>query len=270
MTLLTLDTVTLRSQPYSETSRIVTFMSRENGLMKGIARGARGKRGRFGATLEPLQRVRVTLSVREGRDLQTVTEADLLQPYERIREDLFRATWAQAVLELTSRVVWQEHASEDVFELLLAVLHAYEEGIGDPQLLFFVYQLHLSAALGYALHLEACSGCGGPTGDRVRFSLAEGAARCNRCYPPEGATVTLSGESVALLARLSKSDGIAAAAAAGADADVRQSCGRLLQHHLEYHTETDLGLRSLRLAERIGYTGASDDLKGSEKRVVQK
>ena len=99
-TLLTLDAVTLRSQPYSETSRIVSFMSRENGLIKGIAKGVRGKRGRFGATLEPLQRVRVTLSVREGRDLQTVTEADLLQPYERIREDLFRSTWAQAVAEL--------------------------------------------------------------------------------------------------------------------------------------------------------------------------
>ncbi len=268
MTLLTLDAVILRSQPYSETSRIVTFMSRENGLVKGIARGARGKRSRFGATLEPLQRVRVTLSVREGRDLQTVTEADLLQPYGQIREDLFSSTWAQAVLELTSRVVWQEHASEDVFELLLAILHAYEEGIGDPQLLFHIYQIHLAASLGYAIHLETCSGCGGPVTDPVRFSLTEGAVRCSDCYPPEGAYITLSGETAALLLRLSRPDGIAAAAALKPDNEVRRSCSRLLRRHLEYHTETDLALRSLRLAERIGSWDPAEDLKGSKRRIV--
>jgi len=263
MNLTTLDAVILRSQSYSETSRIVTFMSRESGLVKGIARGARGKRGRFGATLEPLQRVRVTLSVREGRDLQTVTEADLLHPYGRIREDLFRSTWAQAVLELTSRVVWQEHASEDVYRLLLAVLHAFEEEIGDPQLLFHVYQVHLAASLGYAIHLEACSGCGGPLTGKVRFSMTEGAAVCSDCYPPEGGYITLSGETAALLARLSRPDGIAAAAALKADEEVRRSVGRLLRKHLEYHTETDLALRSMRLAERIGTWDPPGDLKGS-------
>ncbi len=268
MTLITLDAVILRSQLYSETSRIVTFMSRESGLVKGIAKGARGKRGRFGATLEPLQRVRVTLSVRENRDLQTVTEADLLQPYERIREDLFRSTYAQCVLELTYRVVWQEHTSEDVFELLLAILHAYNEGIGDPQLLFFAYQIHLSAALGYAADLEACSGCGGSVGESVRFSLAEGSAFCSGCYSQGGLHITLSGETAALLARLSRPDGIAAAASLRPDAEVRRSSGRLLQRYLEYHTETDLALRSLRLAEQIGAYDLSGDLKGTKRQAV--
>ncbi|MFC1629286.1 DNA repair protein RecO [Gemmatimonadota bacterium] len=268
MTLITLDAITLRSQPYSETSRIVTFMSRENGLVKGMAKGARGKRGRFGATLEPLQHVRVTLSVKGSRDLQTVTEADLLQPYERIREDLFRSTYAQCVLELTSRVLWQEHASEDVFELLLAIFHACEEGIGDPQLLFFTYQVHLSAALGYAVSLEACSGCSRSVGDPVRFSLAEGTALCSGCYSQGGSHITLSGETAALLARLSRPDGIAAAAALQPGADIRRSSGQLLQRYLEYHTETDLALSSLRLAERIETWGPTEDLKGKKGQTV--
>ncbi|MFC1499710.1 DNA repair protein RecO [Candidatus Zixiibacteriota bacterium] len=268
MTLITLDAITLRSQPYSETSRIVTFMSRESGLVKGMAKGARGRRGRFGATLEPLQRVRVTLSVKESRDLQTVTEADLLQPYERIREDLFRSTYAQCVLELTSRLSWQEHASEEVFELLLAILHAYEEGIGDPHLLFLTYQMHLSAALGYAVDLESCSGCGGAVGEQVRFSLAEGAALCSGCYSQGGSHITLSGETAALLVRLSRPDGIAAAAALQPGEDVRRSSERLLQRYLEYHTETDLGLRSLRLAERISTWKYAGDLKGTRGQTI--
>jgi DNA repair protein RecO (recombination protein O) len=116
MALATLDAVTLRSQHYSESSRIVTFYSRERGLIKGIARGARGKRARFGSTLEPLQRVRVSLAVKPTRDLQTVTQADLLNPYARLREDLFRSTYAQAVAELLGRVVQSEQAAEEIFE----------------------------------------------------------------------------------------------------------------------------------------------------------
>lgn len=251
MPLLTLDALTLRSQHYSESSRIVTFMSRERGLVKGIAKGARGKKGRFGSTLEPMQHVRVTLSFKESRDLHTVTQADLLHPYARIREDLFRSTYAQAVLELTGRVMWHESHGEDVFELLLALLAAYQEEIGDPQLLFFAFQIHLAGALGYGLHLEQCSRCGGALQGDVTFSFPNGAAFCRKCYTEGGASTGVSGEALALCARLGRADGVAAAASLTPSRKVRRQVERLLQRHLEYHTETDLTLRSLSLADSI-------------------
>jgi hypothetical protein len=71
-----------------------------------------------------------------------------------------------------------------------------------------------------------------------------------------------------LLARLARPDGIAAAAALKPDDEIRRNCSRLLRRHLEYHTETDLALRSLRLAERIGNWDPPEDLKGSRGRVV--
>lgn len=269
MPLLTLDTLTLRSQHYSESSRIVTFLCRERGLVKGIAKGARGKKGRFGSTLEPMQRVRVTFSLKENRGLQTVTQADLLHPYARIREDLFRSTYAQAVLELTGRVMWHESHGEDVFELLLAVLQAHEEEIGDPQLLFFAFQVHLADALGYALHLEQCSVCGGTLQGEVSFSFPHGAAFCQKCYTEGGASARVSGEALALCARLGKADGVAAAASLTPSRKVRRQVERLLQRHLEYHTETDLTLRSLNLAESIerydSATPPSAGMKGVRK-----
>lgn len=251
MSLQTLDAVTLRSQHYSETSRIVTFYSRESGLIKGIAKGARGFRGRFATSLEPMQRVRVTLSVRENRDLQTVTQADLLQPFAGIREDLFRSTYAQAVLELTSRMIWQEHPGEDVYDLLLAVLGSLEEGMGDPQLLFFTFQIHLARLLGYGMHLVGCAGCGEPPVGEMTYSLPAGAAFCRRCYPGEGAAEVVAGEVIELCARLGSGDGFAAAAVMVGSGEVRREAGRLIRHHLEYHTDTDLKLRALRLAENI-------------------
>lgn len=251
MGIVTLDAVTLRSQHYSETSRIVTFYSRERGLIKGIAKGARGRRGRFGSTLESLQRVRVSLAVKETRDLQTVTEADLLHPFSRLREDLFRSTYAQAVAELLGRIVPQEHPAEEIYELLLTALQVYEEGIGDPQLIFLAFQIHLAEGLGYTLHFEGCSSCGKPLEKGGRISFPRGAVFCGDCGAGEGYASTLSAEAAELGRRLGGPDGIAAAVVLNPSRAGRRELIRILRRHLEFHTETSLALRSLQIAESL-------------------
>ncbi|MFC1544290.1 DNA repair protein RecO [Gemmatimonadota bacterium] len=256
MSLLTLDAITLRSQDYSETSRIVSFFSREKGLVKGIAKGARGRKGRFASTLEPLQRVRVTLSVKGTRDLQTVTQADLLHPFAGVREDLFRSAYAQAAAELLGRLSWHEDPGEEIYDLLLGVLGAYHEGIGDPQLVFLSFEIHLAGTLGYALHFDRCAGCGGPLKDGGRFSYPQGAAWCTSCSPDAGYSVPIAAEVLELGRRLADPTGIVASAALTPSRRTRQELARLLRRHLEYHTETSLALRSLALAESLGeYAG---------------
>ena len=251
MALVTLDAVILRSQHYSETSRIVSFYSREKGLIKGIAKGARGPKGRFGSTLEPIQRVRVSLSVKETRDLQTVTQADLLHPFARLREDLFRSTYAQAVVELLGRIVPSEHPSDEIYELLLTVLRAYEERIGDPQLIFLAFQIHLAQSLGYALHLEHCAACGSPIGEGSRVSFPRGSVFCGNCATGEGYSSTISPGVAELGHRLGGPDGIAAAAALLPSRMERQELIDLLRRHLEFHTETSITLRALQIAESL-------------------
>jgi DNA repair protein RecO (recombination protein O) len=249
--LVTLDAVVLRSQPWSESSRIVTLLARERGLLKAVARGARRPKGRFGATLEPLQRVRVTLSVRPTRELQTLTQADLLHPFARLREDLFRATYAQALAELLARLVPAGQPTEEIFDLLLEALTALEEGWGDPQLIFLASQLHLAAVLGYAVQTWACAGCGRPLTSGGVFLASRGGLFCASCSPAEEGGYPVVGETAALLDRLAAPDAFTAARALNPSNRARQESARVLRRHLEYHTETDLSLRSLRLAESL-------------------
>jgi len=193
----------------------------------------------------------VTLSVRPNRDLQTVTGADLVQPWSRIREDLFASTYAQGVVELLARTFWRDHPGEDLFDLLVTILEALDDGGADPQLLFLCFGVQLAAALGYAVRLERCAGCGGELGPRVTFAVADGSVWCSGCYPPEGSIVRAGRETIRLLARLGSADGPAAAASLTPAGPVRREAERLVRKHLEYHTETDLDLRSLRLAESL-------------------
>jgi DNA repair protein RecO (recombination protein O) len=214
-----------------------------------------------------MQRIRVTLSTRENRDLQTVTEADLLHAYSAIREDLFRSAYSQAMLELTGRLMWQEHSSDDLYDLLLSILQAHQEGVGDPQLLYFAFQIHLAEILGYALHTEECAGCGGSLEAGGKFSFPRGRACCGNCYPQEGATASVGGETVDLISNLGRSEGVAAAAALNPSLTTRRETAAILKRHLEYHTETDLELRALHLAESLDHYGSnslsSRPLKGA-------
>jgi len=264
MSYIVCDAVTLRSHLYSESSRIVTFLTREEGLVKGIARGVRGSRNRFGAALEPLQHVRVTLSVRATRDLQTVTGADLLHPWSRIREDLFAAAYAQGVAELLVRTLWQENPGRDLYDLLLTVLQTYDDGLADPQLLFLCFGMHLADTLGYALDFTECAGCGGELTPEVSVSLAEGSARCSGCYQAPGSEPTVQRATVELLAALGRPDGPAAAASLAASRRTRREAERLMRKHLEYHTETGLELNALRLAESLGPPTRAATVQGDD------
>lgn len=251
MALISLDAVPLRSQDYSETSRIVTFLTRERGLIKAIAKGSRGPRGRFGASLEPLQHLRITLSVRSSRDLQTLTQADLLHPFAHLREDLFCSAYAQALAELMTRLVPAEEPVEEVYEVLLDVLLEMEEGVGDPQLLFLSAQLRLAGLLGYGLRTDGCLRCGGALSAGGTFIPARGGLLCRECHPPREGGFQVGGEAIGLLDRLAGPEAAGAAAATGPGSRARRESGVLLRRHLEYHTETGLDLKALRLAESL-------------------
>src|SRR6476659_6327145 len=55
----TADSFILGTYPLRETDRIVSFMTRENGKKRGVARGARRAKSAFGGTLEPMPEARI-------------------------------------------------------------------------------------------------------------------------------------------------------------------------------------------------------------------
>jgi hypothetical protein len=78
------------------------------------------------------------------------------------------------------------------------------------------------------------------------------------CHPGEGSVVGFGGETALLLQQLGRESGIAAAAALEPDAGTRREAALLLRRHLEYHTETDLDLRALGVAESLARYGEKD------------
>jgi DNA repair protein RecO (recombination protein O) len=77
--LYTGDALVLRTYKLGEADRIVVFLTRDRGKKRGVAKGARRPRSKFGASLEPLTEVRVAYFEKEQRELVGLNYADTLR-----------------------------------------------------------------------------------------------------------------------------------------------------------------------------------------------
>ena len=83
----------LQTYPFKEGDLIVSFLTRDLGKLRGVARRARRPKSGFGSSLERLSHIRMSYFQRENRELVTVDSCDLLQSQFSLLSD-FRAACA--------------------------------------------------------------------------------------------------------------------------------------------------------------------------------
>lgn len=112
-----------------ETDRIVTFLTRERGKKKGVAKGARRKYSRFAGELQPLARVKVRWFEKEGRDLVRIGDVDLVRSAHRFQEDLEGILVGGYLAEQAAEFVQEDEAAELPFRLLDSTVEALLAGV---------------------------------------------------------------------------------------------------------------------------------------------
>ena len=75
------EAIILQSYPLGEADRIVSFFSRGAGRLRGVAKGARRTKSRFGSTLERLSHIRIWYYERETRDLVRINQSELIESF---------------------------------------------------------------------------------------------------------------------------------------------------------------------------------------------
>lgn len=169
--------IVLRSYPFGEADRVVVLLSPNHGKLRTVAKGVRRTKSRFGGRLEPFTHVDLVLY--EGRNLDTVTQVSVLDPFPRMREDLEAVIAAGTMVEAVDAVAQEGEGSARLFLLLQRGLKALESGVRGPDLLTS-FLLKLADAVGLAPALVRCASCGKEEGLH-RFSFGGGGVVCDRC-----------------------------------------------------------------------------------------
>jgi DNA repair protein RecO (recombination protein O) len=130
--------------------------SREAGKLRVIAKGVRRMHSRKAGHLEPF--TRVTLMLARGRDLWIVTQAETVEAYLPLREDLLRTGYAAYAVELLDRFSYEEGENRDLYQLITQTLQRIaSEADAFPAVRY--YEIRLLDLLGFRPQLQRCLGC---------------------------------------------------------------------------------------------------------------
>jgi DNA repair protein RecO (recombination protein O) len=221
--------IVLRTMRLGEADRIVTLLTAGRGKVRAVAKGVRKTKSRFGGRLEPMNHVAMLLY--EGRELDVITQADTLEQFRTIREDLDRLGKATSLLEVADQVAQERHAAGRLHAMLLGALRAL--AARDTPLLVPAFFLKVLSLEGFHPVLDSCAGCGAD-GPLVAFDVGEGGVLCRLCAG-RLAAVALSADGLALVRRVLGGDLGAALGepSSRATAEVDRLATRALEHHLD-------------------------------------
>jgi DNA repair protein RecO (recombination protein O) len=236
------EAIVLRTHKLGEADRIITLLTRQHGRVRAVARGVRKTTSRWGSRLEPF--THVDLQLAEGRNLDTVTQAETLTPFSGgLGLDYDRYTAGTVMLETAERLVSEEkQPAVQHFLLLMGGLRAMTAGEHAPGQVLDSYLLRSLSVAGYAPSFEHCTRCG-EEGPHRWFSPAAGGVLCPRCRVP-GAAHPAAG-TVAVLGALLAGDWPVVHAAE--PRHLKEASG-VVAAYLAWHLER--GLRSLAYVER--------------------
>src|SRR3970040_549539 len=118
--------IVLRSYPFGEADRVVVLLSPNNGKIWRFAKGIRKTKSRFGGRLEPFTHVDLVLY--EGRNLDTITQVAVIEPFPRLRASLDAVVAAGTMVEAADAVAQEEESSMRFVPVLHRGLRGREGG----------------------------------------------------------------------------------------------------------------------------------------------
>ena len=153
------EAIILRGFPLGEGDRLVSFLDRQHGLLRGAARGARLTKSRFGSTLELLSYIRIWYFERETRELVRINQCELIESFLDVQADYRAGICLALISEITEAVLSEREPSDAQFRLILLTARAIRSHGPSPAVL--VYFCLWTARLGGWLGpLNRCSQCG--------------------------------------------------------------------------------------------------------------
>lgn len=219
--------IVLRTYRLGEADRIVVLFTEHHGKVRAVAKGIRKTQSKFGARLEPASHVRLLLH--KGRDLDIVSQADLVEAPVHLRADLDRLTQAMAVLEVVDQLSLDREPDVQRYRMLVGVLRTLEERPSPLVVPAFFWKM--LAVEGVKPELDSCVACGEQMMPLVAFDVDQGGVLCRSCRRG----MSISPEALSLMRQVLGGSLNAALAAplTSATHEVAHLATRFMEHHLE-------------------------------------
>lgn len=230
--------VVLRHGDWGEADRILTLYTREQGMVRAIAKGVRKMTSRKAGHLQPFTQITVQLA--KGRDLLIVTQVETVNAFLSLHDNLEKTSYAAYIVELLLRFSYEEEGGNPtIFRLLIETLDRLEKE-DESWLAIRYYEMRLLDAVGFRPHLFECANCGREILPEDQFfSFTSGGVICPRCGQGLPNLMKISIETLKYLRHFQRSS-YRDASRARPSLEVQKEAEMLMQGYFTYLLEREL------------------------------
>src|SRR5215217_9007925 len=191
MALFETEALILRSYNLAEADKIVVCLSRSSGLIRGVAKGCRKLKNRFGAALEPFTLINLTYYEKENQELVSFRQVEILKSHFNLSSNASILTGFAYMGDLLIDFSPPHQANDNLFRMALACLEAAATTPSDLDSVLRYFEVWLLKLEGFLPDLRTCANCRRAfTGDEAVYLDADLSLRCLECSNGRGGAVS--------------------------------------------------------------------------------
>lgn len=237
------DAVVLSKLNYGDTSSIVTLYTETDGKISAIVKGGRGPKSKIGKIIDPLNHLQVIIYKKNTRDVQILSDANLISHFVNLKEDLDATKYGFAIIELVKNLTAEHELNTKLFKGLVKILNLINDKKENPAFLFGRFLLFFLSELGYELSIDKCALCGNDiiSDKSLGFNFNMGLV-CSDCFESHSGLEKISAELFELIFCL-KTNRLAENFNAG----LMDKFNVLMERYLKFHISDFKGIQSFQI-----------------------
>jgi DNA repair protein RecO (recombination protein O) len=159
MALIETESLILKSYPLAEADKIVVFLTQHQGLVRGVAKGAKRLKSRFGGSLEPFSIVDLTYYQKEERELVSVRQIELKKSFfESASNPAFLQKFAY-LAELLGEFAPPHEPNERLYRMAKVCLETASDSSQSLESIALYFEIWLLRLAGYLPFWDKCNNC---------------------------------------------------------------------------------------------------------------
>lgn len=177
METFTVEAVVLDTKNFGDANKVVTLFTKEFGKVEANAYGCRRSRSPLSGAMQMFNHISAEIS--HGAQVDTIREADILNFYDALTNDLERLAYASMFFEIVNRMTLPHEKSTETFYLLKNSLPALSKR--NPKVAALIGACQFMETSGVQLNFSRCVHCGEEILGDAAISLTDGGAVCMNC-----------------------------------------------------------------------------------------
>jgi DNA repair protein RecO (recombination protein O) len=192
MAVVDTEALVLRTYNLAEADKIVVCLTKAAGLVRGVAKGCRKLKNRFGASLEPFTFINLTYYEKENKELVSISQTEILKSNFNLASDPTIVTGLAYLGDLLMEFSPPHQANALLFRMASACFDAIGETPDDLQSILRYFEVWLLKIEGFMPDLKICGECHNPftTEEALYMSASDMVLRCRNCSHGRGGTVS--------------------------------------------------------------------------------